>query len=147
MLIKSLPHNQHREIFHHPLKIPCALCSHFFPLPLLPGKHWSTLCQNDPFLFVLEFHIKWDLSVSVLFLASLAQSNVFEIHPCLCMYQLFIHFYCWVFFHCINIFQFVHLLSAAEYLLFPVWGSYSYSCYECLYASPLWRHVFSFLIG
>lgn len=67
---------------------------------LVPGKHWSTLYQNDPFLFVQEFHIKWDLAVSVLFLASFAQSNVLKIHPCLCMYQLFIHFYCWVFFHC-----------------------------------------------
>lgn len=60
---------------------------------LVPGKHWSTLCQMIPFLFVLEFHIKWYLSVSVLFLASFAQSNVFEIHPCLCMYQLFIHIF------------------------------------------------------
>lgn len=51
----------------------------------------------------IYFYCIWSL-----YKISFTQHNVTEIHPCCCMFQEFVSFYCWVVFCCLNLWQFVY---------------------------------------
>lgn len=71
---------------------------------LMPaGNHRSDFCHHRFVSPVLNCHKNWFKSIIPLGLTFLIQHNICKMHPCCCMCQSFISFYCWEVFHCINI--------------------------------------------
>lgn len=85
----------------------------FCPLAVNFYSSFPSLQYNQSLFWFLSLSISFAYSstsyqhnhwvCTCLCLASLAQHNVFKIHSCCSMYKQFIHFYCWLVFHHVNI--------------------------------------------
>lgn len=100
-------HNQeNRKISSLAQTSVLLLCSQLPSLLPALGNHWSSLSLYIS--FSLEFCINGIIECNLLCLPAFAQQDVFEVHLCLCVYQYFVSFCCWIVLGCTDMPQLVY---------------------------------------
>ena len=133
------PHNQDNRKFSSLAQTSLLLLCSQLPslLPAL-GNYWSTVSLYIS--FSLEFRISGITEGNLSCLPAFAQQDVFEVHSCLCVYQYFASFHCWIVLGCTDMPQLVYpFIFLWVFGLFLDWGFMKQHSYISLF---LWIHAF-----